>query len=68
MYTLRVIVKDTCLEWLLGTLVIIANSEVESKAGYLLALHAEVVAHKVPAKELMTDNSQQNRKIYITCL
>ena len=68
MYTLRVIVKDTCLEWLLGTLVIIANSEVESKAGYLLALHAEVVAYKVPAKELMTDNSQQNRKIYITCL
>ena len=58
MYTLRVIVKDTCLEWLLGTLVIIANSEVESKAGYLLALHAEIVAHKVPAKEMMTDNSR----------
>ena len=58
MYTLRVIVKDTCLDWPLGTLVIIANSEVESKAGYLLALHAEIVAHKVPAKEMMTDNSR----------
>ena len=58
MYTLRVIVKDTCLDWVLGTLVIIANSECESKAGYLLALHAEIVAHKVPAKEMMTDNSR----------